>query len=148
MDQSSLSPVRNFYSNKSIFITGATGFIGKVRIVCFNFCKKINQLSMLIQVLVEKLLFECPDLKKIYLLLRSKNGQNVKARLEEFFTCTFFQNCGRVTEATLRTKVEAVVGDITLPNLGLSIEDRQTLIDHVNIVFHSAASVKFDDPLK
>lgn len=25
-----LSPVKSFYSNKSIFITGATGFIGKV----------------------------------------------------------------------------------------------------------------------
>jgi hypothetical protein len=37
---------------------------------------------------------------------------------------------------------------IPLKYSGLSIEDRKTLVDSVNIVFHAAASVRFDDPLK
>ena len=41
-----------------------------------------------------------------------------------------------------------VVGDITLPGLGISEADRENLRKTVTVVFHSAASVKFDDPLK
>lgn len=91
---------------------------------------------------------ECPDIAKIYILLRSKNGQQSSQRLEEFITSNFFKVCGRVNQDLLRKKLVAVVGDITIPDFGMSLEDRQTLIDNVNIVFHSAASVKFDDPLK
>lgn len=57
--------VAEYYAGKSIFITGATGFMGKV--------------------LVEKLLRSCPDLKKIYFLMRPKKGHNSKERLDEFF---------------------------------------------------------------
>ena len=55
--------VKDFYRGRSIFITGGTGFMGKV--------------------LVEKLLRSCPGIKNIYLLMRSKKGQNVQQRLEE-----------------------------------------------------------------
>ena len=34
------------------------------------------------------------------------------------------------------------------PNLGLSEEDTATITDNVSVVFHSAATVKFDEPLK
>ena len=100
------------------------------------------------QVLVEKLLKECPDIEKIYILLRPKYGQSPKQRMEEFVLSNFFSVCGRVDASILREKILPVVGDITVPQLGLSSEDRQLLIDNVSIVFHSAASVKFDDPLK
>ena len=39
-------------------------------------------------------------------------------------------------------------GDLSKPNLNISEEDRQILYDNVNIVFHSAATVRFDEPLK
>lgn len=55
--------VKDFYRDRSIFITGGTGFMGKV--------------------LVEKLLRSCPDIKNIYLLMRPKKGQNVQERLQE-----------------------------------------------------------------
>lgn len=45
-------------------------------------------------------------------------------------------------------KLIAVQGDLTEPNLGLSENDRSIMIENVNIVFHSAATVKFDEPLK
>lgn len=98
--------------------------------------------------LVEKLLSECPDISKIFILMRPKRGQQPKQRLDEFIMCEFFTNCTRVSEETLRSKLEAIDGDITKPELGMSHEDRQKLIQNVSIVFHSAASVKFDDPLK
>lgn len=41
----------------------------------------------------------------------------------------------------------AIPGDITEPQLGLSPANRDTLIANVSVVFHSAATVKFDEPL-
>ena len=46
------------------------------------------------------------------------------------------------------SKVFPVKGDMNLPELGLSPEDKAMLIHRVNIVFHSAATVRFDEPLK
>lgn len=39
-------------------------------------------------------------------------------------------------------------GDITQCELGISPLDQKTLTDNVSIVFHSAATVKFDEALK
>lgn len=58
-----MSTVADFYRDRSVLITGATGFMGKV--------------------LVEKLLRSCPGLSKIYLLMRPKGGHHVDARLDE-----------------------------------------------------------------
>jgi len=44
--------------------------------------------------------------------------------------------------------VAAVQGDISLPELGISDQDMETLVSEVSIVFHSAATVKFDEALK
>ncbi len=46
------------------------------------------------------------------------------------------------------TKVRAIPGDITLPHLCISDEDRSHLIETVSVVIHSAASVKFNEPIK
>lgn len=45
-------------------------------------------------------------------------------------------------------KLQAISGDITSPQLGISDADCQTLIENVSIVFHVAATVKFDEVLK
>lgn len=55
--------VSDFFTGRSIFVTGGTGFMGKV--------------------LVEKLLRSCPGIKNIYLLMRPKRGQDVNSRLRE-----------------------------------------------------------------
>lgn len=56
------SPVRKFYEGRNVFVTGATGFMGKV--------------------LVEKLL-RSTDAAAIYLLVRPKKGKDVQGRLDE-----------------------------------------------------------------
>ena len=45
------------------------------------------------------------------------------------------------------SKLHPVQGDVSLPDLGLSLEDRIVLTEKVNIVFHVAATVSFDQPL-
>lgn len=51
LDQGLLN-VREFYKGKTILLTGSTGFVGKV--------------------ILEKLLYSCPDIRRIYLLIRAK----------------------------------------------------------------------------
>ena len=43
---------------------------------------------------------------------------------------------------------EVITGDIGAHDLGLSDNDRKKLIEEVEYVFHSAATVRFDEPLK
>lgn len=45
-------------------------------------------------------------------------------------------------------KLQVITGDTTELGLGLSPNDRQCLIENVNIVYHTAASVRFDDSLR
>lgn len=54
----------DFYNGRSVFVTGATGFMGKV--------------------LVEKLLRSCAGIERIYVLLRPAPGKDVAIRLQEF----------------------------------------------------------------
>lgn len=35
-----------------------------------------------------------------------------------------------------------------MPELGISLQDRTLLMQRVNVVFHSAATVRFDEPIK
>lgn len=45
-------------------------------------------------------------------------------------------------------KIKPIAGDISKPNLDISDADRKRLENSVNIVFHAASSVRFDDSLK
>ncbi|RNA15898.1 fatty acyl- reductase 1-like [Brachionus plicatilis] len=121
------SEIINYYKNKSIFITGATGFLGKV--------------------LIEKLLRSCYDLKKIYILVRHKKGNTPTQRLNELFNCKLFETLSQYYP-DFRDKVEAIEGDLCEPYMGISTGDQNRLVENVNIVFHSAATVRFDEPLK
>ncbi|XP_033221450.1 putative fatty acyl-CoA reductase CG5065 [Belonocnema kinseyi] len=119
--------VKDFYRDRSIFITGGTGFMGKV--------------------LVEKLLRSCPGIKNIYLLMRPKRGQNVQQRLQELLNAPLFAQIRRDSPHDLQ-KIVPVAGDVTEPELGISEADQDLLIHCVSVVFHSAATVKFDEALK
>jgi alcohol-forming fatty acyl-CoA reductase len=59
-----INSVQKFYAGKTIFITGASGFMGKV--------------------LIEKLLYSCSDVKEILILMREKRGKTGRERVESF----------------------------------------------------------------
>lgn len=45
-------------------------------------------------------------------------------------------------------KLVAIPGDVGLDDLGISPSDRQTLINNVNVIIHSAATLDFNEPLR
>ena len=46
------------------------------------------------------------------------------------------------------SKLIAVSGDVSLPELGISPSDMLEIKENVTVVFHSAARVKFDEDLR
>jgi fatty acyl-CoA reductase len=54
----------------------------------------------------------------------------------------------RQQQPEVMTKITAVTGDVTSPGFGLSPSDLQLLIENVSVVFHSAATIKFNEELK
>lgn len=119
--------VARFYRGRSILVTGATGYMGKV--------------------LVEKLLRECPDVAAIYVLLRPAGGRQVGERLRELLDTPVFETVRRRHPQSL-SKLVAVHGDAASPGLGLSPSDRVRLTEAVSVVFHLAASVRFNEHLR
>lgn len=88
LDPPSSMPVTDFYSNATVLITGGTGFVGKV--------------------LTEKLL-RAFGLRKIYMLIRSKDNMSVHERLQGFFNesvsqyqtanCVWEMSCCRLCDS-------------------------------------------------
>jgi fatty acyl-CoA reductase len=73
-----------------------------------------------------------------------------RKKRKEFVNIFFFQIFSKVKEQqpNVMEKITAVTGDVTLPQLGLSPSDLQLLTENVSVVFHSAATVRFDEELK
>ncbi|KAL2734727.1 fatty acyl-CoA reductase wat-like isoform X2 [Vespula maculifrons] len=122
-----LTTVQKFYDGQSIFITGGTGFMGKL--------------------LIEKLLRGCPGINRVYVLIRKKKEKNVLQRKEELIDDTLFSVL-RKEQPEVQRRIVAIEGDCSLPNLDISIADRATLIGEVSIVFHAAATVRFNEKIK
>ncbi|KAI9564151.1 hypothetical protein GHT06_007889 [Daphnia sinensis] len=121
------SNIVKFYEDRSIFITGATGFMGKV--------------------LVEKLLRSCPGINRLYVLMRPSKGKEVTVRLKELISNEVFDSLRR-EQSNMLEKIVAVTGDVTREGFGLSPSDLNLLIENVSIVFNLAATVRFDEELK
>ncbi|XP_013149065.1 PREDICTED: fatty acyl-CoA reductase 1-like [Papilio polytes] len=119
--------VANFYAGKSIFITGGTGFLGKV--------------------LIEKLLYSCPKLDNIYVLIRGKKNATPESRLQEMLNQPVFKRLKGERAKDLK-KVVAITGDIAEENLGIQEEDEKILVEKVDIVIHAAATIRFTEPLR
>lgn len=122
-----LPTVAEYYDGKSVFITGGTGFIGKV--------------------LIEKLLRSCPKLNKVYLLIRPKRSQDTDQRLEELVDSPLFEKLKK-EQPSFKDKFVAINGDMCQPELGISQSDKELLEREIHIVFHSAATIRFDEPLR
>lgn len=116
--------------------------------------------------LIEKLLRSCNKINRIFILVRGKRGKSALDRVKEFEDCVvglkgkFFEKKRSLnvfflqlfekllkTEPNALTKLIPVFGDVQALGLGLSDLDKK-LMENVSVIFHSAASVRFDDPLK
>ena len=92
-----------------------------------------------------KLLVSCPDINKVYVLLRSKNHSSATERLTSMLNTMPFT---LLDKNDAKKKIIALEGDVIKPYLGISIKDRIAIVDNVSLVFHCAASIRFDEPLK
>lgn len=121
-----MTAITNWYANKNIFVTGATGFVGKC--------------------LVEKLLRDCPQIGLIYVLIRDKAGVSFEERRQSFIDHVVFSNLRSSRPDDLQ-KIRIVRGDLVVDHFGMSNENLQEITENVSIIFHSAADVRFDRPL-
>lgn len=112
----SLRTVPAFYRDREIFVTGATGYLGKV--------------------LVEKLLRSCPDIGRIFVLVRPKRGQVPAERLKAFLEDDVFKRLRKENAAQLQ-KLVVISGDVRELGLSISAVDIERLRD-VSVIIHSA----------
>ena len=115
-----------------IFVTGATGFVGKA--------------------LVEKLLWAVPDVGRILLLVRPGGGRSAQERLrDEVLSSPAMARLrarhGPDWPAWAAGKVEAVAGDLGEDRFGLEPDAWARLCGRVDRVVASAATVAFDERL-
>lgn len=98
--------------------------------------------------IIEKLLRDVPNVGTLYLLMRAKKGKNVKERLQELQQNSVFDRFKELQLESRFSKIVPIEGDVGLEHLGISPADRETLIENVNVVFHSAATLDFFQSLK
>ncbi|XP_049941596.1 fatty acyl-CoA reductase 1-like isoform X1 [Schistocerca serialis cubense] len=126
-DVRSDSRVPKWYAGRSVLVTGATGFLGMVT--------------------VEKLLRSCPDIGTIYMLVRPKRGRDPQERLEEYVSSVLFSKL-RGERPDFARQLSVVAGDLSSPDFRLAEQDMAALQRDVSVVFHCAASVRFNDSLR
>ncbi|XP_021941668.1 fatty acyl-CoA reductase wat-like, partial [Zootermopsis nevadensis] len=119
--------VQQLFHGAGVFVTGGTGFLGTA--------------------LLEKLLRSCPGVRTIFILVRPKKGKTQEERFSGLFEAPVFESMKKACPNYM-TKVRAVAGDCGLPGLGLGEADRELLCQEVRVVFHIAATVRFDEKLK
>ncbi|XP_063836655.1 fatty acyl-CoA reductase wat-like [Ostrinia nubilalis] len=118
--------IQQFYKDQCVFLTGGTGFLGKV--------------------LIEKLLRSCTDVDTIYVLIRNKKGKDARVRLHDMLDEFLFHRALDENPKGIH-KVVPIIGDMELPGLGISDEDRRTITSKVSVIINAAATVKFDEKL-
>jgi fatty acyl-CoA reductase len=119
--------ISDYYNEKNVLVTGATGFVGKL--------------------LIEKLLSTCSSMRTVYCLIREKNGHSANERLNEITSCKVFDKL-RKREPNFRDRLQAIAGNILDADLGMSPKDLKMLKQNINVVFHLAGTVDLDQDLK
>ncbi|GLJ37421.1 hypothetical protein SUGI_0760110 [Cryptomeria japonica] len=118
-----------FLRGKNILVIGATGFLGKV--------------------FMEKILRVQPEVGCIFALIRAKNIQSARTRLQnqvissELFRLIRERCTEDGYEKLMAQKLVPVVGDIALDFLGIEESVRDELCPKIHIVVNSAATTSF-----
>jgi long-chain acyl-CoA synthetase len=137
MPKPSAFSIRSFFAGKGLLLTGSTGFLAKA--------------------VAEKILRDLPEIRQIYLLIRPRvkaDGSRVDPRervRDEILRNSAFrrlrEQIGDDFEDFCQSKITCVPGDLTKERLGLSETEFKDLATKVQVVVHSAATVKFDEQL-
>ncbi|KAL3350134.1 hypothetical protein AABB24_022910 [Solanum stoloniferum] len=123
--------IEQFLEGKTIFITGATGYLAKI--------------------LTEKILRVQPNVKKIYLLIRAPDSNSAKQRFNnEVIKTNLFGVLREKLGANLHgfiedNKVFPVAGDIGCDSLGINSELKDEMCREIDIIVNSAATTRFDE---
>ncbi|KAG6761760.1 hypothetical protein POTOM_034993 [Populus tomentosa] len=126
-----LGSVLQFLENKTILVTGATGYLAKI--------------------FVEKILRVQPNVKKFYLLLRAADAKSANERLrDEVIGRDLFrvlrEKHGAGLHSFISEKVTPVAGDISHEDLGVkdsSLKDE--MWREIDAVLNFAATTNFDE---
>ncbi|XP_073817824.1 fatty acyl-CoA reductase wat-like [Musca autumnalis] len=118
--------IQNFFQNKIIFVTGGTGFLGKV--------------------LIEKIL-RSTKVRRIYVIVRPKSGhESIVERFNDILKSPLFEKLHKL-RPKFPDHIQLMEGDCSQENLGLSNDDYRTLIENVEVIMHCAATVRFNETL-
>ncbi|KAL7202218.1 hypothetical protein ACSBR1_033818 [Camellia fascicularis] len=126
-----LGSVVHFLENRTILVTGATGFLAKI--------------------FVEKILRVQPNVKKLYLLLRASDAHSASQRLHnEVISKDLFrvlrEKLGANLNSLISEKVTPVAGDITCKNLGVKDSNLvEEMWREVDVVVNLAATTNFEE---
>ncbi|XP_057456000.1 fatty acyl-CoA reductase 3-like [Lotus japonicus] len=126
-----LGSILHFLQDKTILVTGATGFLAKI--------------------LLEKILRVQPNVKKLYLLLRAADAKSAAHRLHnEIIGKDLFrlskENLGANFIPLILEKCTLVPGDISLEDLG--VEDsilKEEIYNQTDVIVNLAATTNFDE---
>ena len=122
--------VRTFLRGRTLVLTGSTGFLAKI--------------------FLEKLLWEQPDVRKVFLIITPRSGRCAEARLRnEILDTPLFSRLrdkhGTGFESFIERRLYAVDGDIGLEGMGLSQENESAIIDEAEVFVNSAATTTFNE---
>ncbi|XP_047364207.1 fatty acyl-CoA reductase wat-like isoform X1 [Vespa velutina] len=120
------SEVSEFFSGRKILITGGSGFLGRL--------------------ILEKLLRSCPKIERIYLFMRGKKQKDMQTRFKEYFNDIVFDRL-REEQKDVEKKIVLIESDMNELNLGMSERDSERIKD-TEVIFHCAASVRFNETLR
>ncbi|ETR74697.1 MAG: Amino acid adenylation domain containing protein [Candidatus Magnetoglobus multicellularis str. Araruama] len=113
-----MDSIKPIYQAKKVFVTGTTGYLGVF--------------------LLEELLRKFPEIK-VYCLTRTRQKdtqlamQRIRSNLEAYHLYT----------PEMEDRIVPIVGDLTLPNLGLSKVDFSVLADEIDSIFHCGSLVNY-----
>lgn len=125
--------VRSALQGKHIMLIGVTGFIGKVWLV--------------------NTLMDLPAIGRIYLLIRRQKSNPAQRRFEKLVEESpvfdpLFARYGAGLSRFLADRVEVVEGDVSQPDLGLSRESRELLLNRLDLIVNSSGLTDFNPDLR